>query len=118
MVIQMAPKKSAAADRLARQMQLLWKEYRAEFVERVERIEAARASLESGLALSFAERAEAASSAHKLAGVLGVFGLKEGTEAARNIETLLTDDETGAGKHLTKQLEPNITVLRAAIASR
>ena len=114
----MAVKESTAAERLARQMQLLWQEHRAEFVERVETIEAARASLESGLALSFVERAEAASSAHKLAGVLGVFGLKEGTEAARNIETLLTGDETGPGKHLTKQLDPNITVLRAAIASR
>lgn len=118
MVMQTESKERTAADRLARQMQLLWKEHRAEFVERVERIEAARASLESGLALSFAERAEAASSAHKLAGVLGVFGLKEGTEAARNIETLLTEDEGNPGKHLTKQLEPNITVLRAAIASR
>ena len=118
MVMQMAPKESTAAERLARQMQLLWKEHRAEFVERVERIEAARASLENGLALSFAERAEAASSAHKLAGVLGVFGLKEGTEAARNIETLLSEDEMGAGHHLTKQLDPNIMVLRAAIASR
>ena len=118
MVMQMAPKESTAAERLARQMQLLWKEHRAEFVERVERIEAARASLESGAALSFAERAEAASSAHKLAGVLGVFGLKEGTEAARNIETLLSEDEMGAGHHLTKQLDPNIMVLRAAIASR
>ena len=118
MVIQMAPKDSTAAERLARQMQLLWKEHRAEFVERVQTIEAARESLENGEALSFAERAEAASSAHKLAGVLGVFGLKEGTQAARNIENLLTDDETDLGRHLTKQLDPHITALRAAIASR
>ena len=118
MVIPMTPTRQTAADKLARQMQLLWKEHRSEFVERVERIEAARAALEKGAVLSFAERAEAASSAHKLAGVLGMFGLPEGTEAARNIETLLTDDEDGAGHHLTKKLAPNLTVLRAAIASR
>jgi HPt (histidine-containing phosphotransfer) domain-containing protein len=118
MVIQMVPRKKTAAEKLARQMQLLWREHRSEFVDRVERIESARASLANGLALTFAERAEAASSAHKLAGVLGMFGLKDGTEAARNIEALLTADEAHSAEHLTQQLTPNISALRAAIASR
>ncbi len=114
----MVRKKQTAADKLARQMQLLWQEHRAEFAERVEAIETARASLSNGMALSFVERAEAASSAHKLAGVLGMFGLRDGTEAARNIETLLMADEAHSVEHLTEELTPNISALRAAIASR
>lgn len=114
----MALRKQTAADKLARQMQLLWQEHRAEFAERVEVIASAKASLSHGTPLSFVERAEAASSAHKLAGVLGMFGLKDGTDAARNIETLLTGDDAPSAEHLTEQLEPNLSALRAAIASR
>jgi HPt (histidine-containing phosphotransfer) domain-containing protein len=121
MVIQMertTRTRQTAAEKLERQMQLLWQEHRAEFADRVDTIESARTSLVQGMALSFVERAEAASSAHKLAGVLGIFGLKEGTEAARKIETLLTADEAPPAEYLTRQLEPHISALRAAIASR
>jgi hypothetical protein len=47
-----------------------------------------------------------------------MFGLKDGTEAARNIEALLTADEAHSAEHLTQHLTPNISALRAAIASR
>lgn len=118
MVMAMARKRETAADKLARQMQLLWQEHRAEFIARVDIIESAHASLAGGSHLNFAERVEAASSAHKLAGVLGMFGLQDGTQAARNIENLLTTDDTHSAAHLAAQLRPNITALRAAIVSR
>jgi len=117
-VTRMVGRKPTAADRLARQMQLLWQEHRSAFVERVDLIESARQTLEKGSPLTFAERAEAASAAHKLAGVLGIFDLKEGTEAARTIEQLLSADETHAAPDLTHRLAPHIRMLRAAIASR
>ena len=118
MVIQMARKKQTAADKLARQMQLLWQEHRLEFVARIDTIESAHKDLAKGKVLDFAQRAEAASSAHKLAGVLGIFGLKDGTQAARNIENLLCADEEHPADHLATQLQPNIKALRKAIVSR
>lgn len=71
----------------------LWKRHRPALEERVEVLARACESVRMGR-LSAAEREEAQSAAHKLAGVLGTFGRSDGTDLARKMETWLGDPET------------------------
>ncbi len=72
---------------IAEAMNRLWAQYLPQIEERVATLEsAADASAEGALTAAQCEQAVAA--AHKLAGVLGTFGLPEGTELAREVETL------------------------------
>jgi HPt (histidine-containing phosphotransfer) domain-containing protein len=66
--------------------------------ERVAVIEAANRVLRSG-ELSDEQRAAAASAAHKLAGVLGTFGLTAGTNLAREAEEVYAGEQS---------IEPNM----------
>jgi HPt (histidine-containing phosphotransfer) domain-containing protein len=72
---------SEMADALAR----LWTKFLPDILERVRVLESAGAALSAGT-LGAEERAAAAAAAHKLAGVLGTFGLAEGTALAREAE--------------------------------
>jgi HPt (histidine-containing phosphotransfer) domain-containing protein len=78
------PELNAALDRL-------WRQYLPQMEERVAAVEAAGRSLSAG-ALSDDQRDEARSAAHKLAGVLGTFGLNKGTILAREAEMLCSGD--------------------------
>lgn len=69
------------ADALAR----LWAKFLPENLERVRILESAGEALGAGT-ICDADRAAAAAAAHKLAGVLGTFGLTEGTALAREAE--------------------------------
>jgi HPt (histidine-containing phosphotransfer) domain-containing protein len=77
----------AATSPLAEAMNRLWAKYLPQMEARVAALENAAAGLASGT-LSSDERQQASAEAHKLAGVLGTFGLKEGTELAREAEEL------------------------------
>jgi HPt (histidine-containing phosphotransfer) domain-containing protein len=77
----------AASSPLAEAMNRLWAKYLPQMEARVATLESAAAGLASGR-LSSDERQRASADAHKLAGVLGTFGLKEGTELAREAEEL------------------------------
>ena len=73
--------------------------------------------LASGTPLSPEEHSGAGADAHKLAGVLGTFGLKEGTELAREAEGLFSeqlDADPAKAARLTEIAER----LKALIANR
>ena len=85
----------------------LWRQYQGLMVERLEALQTAMAAVEDG-ELSEELRQAAGKAAHKLAGVLGMFDRPEGTDLARQLETLLL--ESGAMQDsqippLVKQLE-------------
>ena len=75
----------------------LWLKVRPMVEERMGLLEAAAMAAANGT-LGEAQRAEAVSTAHKLAGSLGMYGYDEGTDAARKIEVLLADAATDAGR--------------------
>ena len=54
--------------------------------------------------LTHAEQQQAAADAHKLAGVLGTFGLNEGTELAREAESSLREARRMASPPLHRRL--------------
>jgi HPt (histidine-containing phosphotransfer) domain-containing protein len=70
----------------------LWRTSRPTILERVSVLKTAHAALvaNSGDAAS---RSEAREAAHKLSGVLGVFGLPQGSELAHNLEERLKSTE-------------------------
>ena len=77
-----------AAAHISEAMNRLWLKFLPQMEERVETLQSAAAALEAGSQLSPETRSQAGAEAHKLAGVLGTFGLKEGTELAREAEGL------------------------------
>ncbi|HEX6495709.1 MAG TPA: Hpt domain-containing protein [Acidobacteriaceae bacterium] len=66
----------------------LWSRSRQTISERVDVLRAAHRSLRSNPADKNARRA-GADAAHKLAGILGTFGLPDGTNLARRVELML-----------------------------
>jgi HPt (histidine-containing phosphotransfer) domain-containing protein len=69
----------------------MWDKFLPEMVARLEVLETADAALAAG-ALSLAQRQEANTAAHKLAGSLGTFGLTKGTILAREAEMLYASE--------------------------
>lgn len=78
----------AAAARMQSALEELWLAGRETSLERIATVERAVASLLLG---EEHDLADAVIAAHKLAGTLGMFGLPEGSVAARSIETALED---------------------------
>ena len=72
---------------IAEAMNRLWEKFLPQIEERVTILQNAAASLATGN-LEPNDRQKAAEEAHKLAGVLGTFGLNEGTNLAREAESL------------------------------
>jgi HPt (histidine-containing phosphotransfer) domain-containing protein len=100
---------------IAAAMENLWTKFLPQMEERLTAIEAANQALAAGL-LDEHQRTEATSAAHKLAGVLGTFGLAEGTTLAREAEGLY--GAPNIGPELLAQLDGIATQLRGVIASR
>ena len=98
------PELNAALDRL-------WKQFLPQMDERVAALEAAGRALSMGR-LSEDQREAAKSAAHKLAGVLGTFGLTKGTILAREAEMLYAGDADPAS---AGQLNDIATQLRSLI---
>lgn len=86
---------------LTEAMNLLWTRFLPQIEERVAALEIAAAALGGG-ALNAAQREQASAAAHKLAGVLGTFGLAEGTTLAREAENYYSSEAqaepAGAGR--------------------
>jgi HPt (histidine-containing phosphotransfer) domain-containing protein len=80
-----------AQEAMAEALNRLWNQFRPQMVERVSALEAANLAL-SANKLSKNQQGEANSAAHKLAGVLGTFGLTKGTVLAREAELLYAGD--------------------------
>ncbi len=101
------PELNAALDRL-------WTQFLPEIEQRVATIESASSALVVG-ELKDDLRDDARSAAHKLAGVLGTFGLTKGTIVAREAELLLSGDTDPAS---APQLTGIAGQLRTLIASK
>ncbi len=76
---------------LSQALDRLWMQFLPQMRERIEVIEAANAALAAD-ALTIDQRGQANSAAHKLAGVLGTFGLTRGTVLAREAEVIFSSE--------------------------
>ena len=101
------PELNAALDRL-------WMQFLPQMDERVAALEAAGKAL-SVSRLGDDQREAARSAAHKLAGVLGTFGLTKGTILAREAEILYSGDADPASAALLTDIAAQ---LRSLIAMR
>lgn len=77
----------ARAAEISEVLDQMWVKFLPEIRERVRLLEDAGRASEAE-ALSEQQREDACSTAHKLAGTLGMFGLARGTELARKLEHL------------------------------
>ena len=98
---------NAALDRL-------WAQFLPEIEQRVARLESACSALAGG-ELKQNLRDAAHSAAHKLAGILGTFGLTKGTILAREAEMLYSGDADPAS---AAQLTDITAQLRVMVTSR
>ena len=94
----------------------LWKQFLPQIEERVARLEAAGEALAEGR-LSTDQRGLANAAAHKLAGVLGTFGLTKGTILAREAEILYSGDQD-TDPESAARLADIAAELRAMVSSR
>jgi HPt (histidine-containing phosphotransfer) domain-containing protein len=78
----------------------LWTKFLPEIESRMGILESAARALESG-SLSSGEREAAHQAAHKLAGVLGTFGLHRGTELARQAELGFSNEKPASAAELS-----------------
>lgn len=108
---------NGAASQLSEAMNRLWEKFLPQMYERVATLQNAAARLASGSALSTDEQDKAGADAHKLAGVLGTFGLKEGTELAREAEGLY-GGVLDADPAIAARLSAIAEQLKAMIGSR
>ena len=98
-----------AEDKTAALLATLWVKIRPLVEERLATLDKAAAAASAGT-LAEDLRKEAASSAHKLAGSLGMYGYDEGTRVARELEALL-----GGAKPDPARLSALVAELRAAV---
>ena len=101
---------------LAEAMNRLWAKHLPQMEERVATLQTAAERLVSGI-LTEDDRRRAGADAHKLAGVLGTFGLQDGTDLARQAEGIFEGNLDGnpeAGPRLSLIAEQ----LRALVATR
>jgi HPt (histidine-containing phosphotransfer) domain-containing protein len=105
-----------AGSPLAEAMNRLWAKHLPQIEERVSTLLQAAESAAQGT-LTKTQQELASSDAHKLAGVLGTFGLKEGTDLAREAETLYGESLDGSALPAGR-LTAIAEQLRATIANR
>lgn len=102
--------------KLSQALDALWARFLPEISVRLESVDAAVRAVAEGN-VTAAQREAAHAAAHKLAGVLGTFSLKRGTELARELERAFAgeasiDADTGA------EFAASVAELRALIESR
>jgi HPt (histidine-containing phosphotransfer) domain-containing protein len=101
---------------IADAMNRLWVRFLPQMEARVATLESAAAALGAGT-LTEDMQAQASEDAHKLAGVLGTFGLHEGTELAREAENTYRGN-LKAGENFADHLAGIAAQLRSLIANR
>jgi HPt (histidine-containing phosphotransfer) domain-containing protein len=94
----------------------LWVQFLPQMEERVAILESAAAALAANQ-LSIEQHQAAHAAAHKLAGVLGTFGLTKGTILAREAETLCSA-EPGPGSAVAARLAQIAAQLHAIVQNR
>jgi HPt (histidine-containing phosphotransfer) domain-containing protein len=105
-----------AAIRIAARLSELWRTSRPTILERLTTLRTACQSLTRN-PLNTDARIEGLEAAHKLSGILGVFGLPQGSEIASSIEFMLKSGEPLSAENLS-ELSDLIDALDAVIASR
>jgi len=97
-------------------LQALWKSNYSTILERLKTLREAQNKLAIGQ-LGYQTRKNAEAAAHKLAGVLGTFGLPEGSKLASKIEVLLAQ-EISLCPESEDELRGWLEKLEAVIASK
>ena len=103
-------------DALAEALNALWRQYLPQMQERVAAIASAADKLQRGEEGEHASLAGA--EAHKLAGVLGTFGLARGTDLARDAEMLCNNAAADDAGQLGARLARIADELSQVLASR
>ena len=101
---------SEIEDKTAALLATIWVKIRPLVEERFVTLDGAAASVAANGSLSEDERKEAQSTAHKLAGSLGMYGYDEGTRVARELEGLLESRSPEAAR-----LSGLVAELRASV---
>ena len=112
----MSENEEAVAEKIQAMLEVMWKNSTATVAERVSMVRRAQQKLAQGT-LDTVVRKEAESAAHKLAGILGTFGLPEGSALASKIERLLAR-EGAVSKHQEQELAEWLDKLEREIATR
>jgi HPt (histidine-containing phosphotransfer) domain-containing protein len=94
----------------------MWVRFLPQMQERIDTLDAAAQAFAAG-PLSPERQQEAESAAHKLAGVLGTFGLTRGTELARELE-ILYSRQNDPDPELAARLASIAAEIRTIIAER
>ena len=101
---------------LAEAIDRLWTQFLPQMQQRVATLETAATAF-AGDSLSAAQHEAANTAAHKLAGVLGTFGLTRGTVLARELE-LMYSRQNGPDHALAARFAEIAAELRTIIESR
>jgi HPt (histidine-containing phosphotransfer) domain-containing protein len=101
---------------LSQAMDGLWARFLPDIRDRVSVLESAAKAASEGK-LPAKQREAAQSAAHKLAGVLGTFGLTRGTVLARELESTF-GRESSPGRKARAKLAEIATELRSMVESR
>jgi HPt (histidine-containing phosphotransfer) domain-containing protein len=105
-----------AQSALSQALDGMWARFLPQIQERVATLDAAAQAYGEG-SLSADRQQEAQSAAHKLAGVLGTFGLTRGTVLARELE-IIYSRENDPDPELAAQLASIAGEIRTIIATR
>lgn len=107
------PIPSAPPPALAAALEQLWQRFFPEIKERLAVLDSAAIAVGEG-SLTPQQQQTALVAAHKLAGVLGTFGLSEGTAPARKTEQLYTLEQPPA-RETASQLAALVAELRSLV---
>ena len=103
-------------DALNQALDRMWAKFLPQLIERAGVLENAAAEFSAG-GLSPADQQAANAAAHKLAGVLGTFGLDRGTDLARELEAIYSREGT-LDRSLAARLTAITAELRVIVANR
>ena len=106
------PADNQAQARVQELLKKLWEQHKGTILERLDELERASAAAAE---LSKSARAEACSVAHKLAGSLGTFGYRQGSDWARSSEHILLQPQISSDDQ--RQLQQNAQNIRSLIES-
>jgi HPt (histidine-containing phosphotransfer) domain-containing protein len=106
----------STADEVQQKLDDVWKKVLPLMLRRLEVIERAHQALAQGQ-LPESLRVEGVHEAHKLAGSLGVFAIKEGSELALQVEQVLSSSAALDSDRLS-ELDSYIKTLKSKITSR
>ena len=109
-------KDPAGQSALTAALDRLWTQFLPQMEERVAILETAAQAFAAGQ-LSVEQHQAANAAAHKLAGVLGTFGLSRGTALARELE-IMYSRENGPDPALGPRLASIAAELRTIVAAR